>query len=558
MKKKLILFLLSALLSNLFFTISAFAFISNFSGPLSQEATSTFTEYVDVDVYEGGQAVRDISGDMLGQLTRTAIRNIHIQTGSYAGWSLIHSAYSFDAGYSGEVFLILDRNNQKSWGQARGDINAKIITEDTSIPDTKWFITSIYGQRTSQIINLGPATPTIQGTSTYQTNLEVNISENGAINTTSSGFYNGIFNRIHTRIFLPFFEAGFFIGTYSSSLGAGNFYNYLDTSAYPNNIQYGMLNGPLSGITVTNVIAPVSLGTIFSGTIEHLTNIPSSTPSGTMITDFSGPITQFATNSWTELVDVSVIENFEATRDVTGDFIGRYDYRVSRNISINAGTYANYSIVFGSYSFDSGYTGEIFVIVDRNNSKAWGQARGDINAKIITEDTSIPDTKWFITSIYGQQTSQIINLGPATPLAPGTTTSYPNVDLFIGENIEQNSNATGYYNGVYNRSHTRVFLSLFETGFLIGTYNSSLATGDLYSIIDRSGYPNVTQYGLLNGPLSGITLTNYTAPVSIGTVFSGTIEHIIAPSSTSVPIHHGLWLIPSMLTGIYLLRRRKK
>ena len=30
-----------------------------------------------------------------------------------------------------------------------------------------------------------------------------------------------------------------------------------------------------------------------------------------------------------------------------------------------------------------------------------------------------------------------------------------------------------------------------------------------------------------------------------------------ASSSTKVPIHHGLWLIPSMLTGLYLLRRRK-
>ena len=28
-------------------------------------------------------------------------------------------------------------------------------------------------------------------------------------------------------------------------------------------------------------------------------------------------------------------------------------------------------------------------------------------------------------------------------------------------------------------------------------------------------------------------------------------------SSTKVPVHHGLWLIPSMLTGLYLLRRRK-
>ena len=28
-------------------------------------------------------------------------------------------------------------------------------------------------------------------------------------------------------------------------------------------------------------------------------------------------------------------------------------------------------------------------------------------------------------------------------------------------------------------------------------------------------------------------------------------------SSTKVPVHHGLWLVPSMLTGIYLLRRRK-
>ena len=29
------------------------------------------------------------------------------------------------------------------------------------------------------------------------------------------------------------------------------------------------------------------------------------------------------------------------------------------------------------------------------------------------------------------------------------------------------------------------------------------------------------------------------------------------PATTKVPIHHGLWLIPSMLTGLYLLRRRQ-
>ena len=28
-------------------------------------------------------------------------------------------------------------------------------------------------------------------------------------------------------------------------------------------------------------------------------------------------------------------------------------------------------------------------------------------------------------------------------------------------------------------------------------------------------------------------------------------------TSTKVPVHNGLWLIPSMLTGLYLLRRRK-
>ncbi len=100
-------------------------------------------------------------------------------------------------------------------------------------------------------------------------------------------------------------------------------------------------------------------------------------------------------------------------------------------------------------------------------------------------------------------------------------------------------------------------LSLYIDGILDHTTSFSPVTPN-YSVPFDIGRKSIYAYDYFGGKLDDIFIYNRTlSSDEITTLYTGGAP-VPPPVTTKVPVMNGLWLIPSVLTGLYLLRRRKK
>ena len=147
-----------------------------------------------------------------------------------------------------------------------------------------------------------------------------------------------------------------------------------------------------------------------------------------------------------------------------------------------------------------------------------------------------------------------------------------------GNNFSDTTGGITMGNETYDPDGTpRDFLQLYpgtgppvpgniSNGFIIGDY--TLIKVRMFWIEDMLGVPDfLDNHDLLP------TLPTYNSRLALDFVEtanpSGPVYYVyfedlsvqwtsdLPPSSTKVPVHNGLWLIPSILGGLYLLRRKK-
>lgn len=92
-------------------------------------------------------------------------------------------------------------------------------------------------------------------------------------------------------------------------------------------------------------------------------------------------------------------------------------------------------------------------------------------------------------------------------------------------------------------------------------YNEGDVSGDESTLVlfhdNGSGWVDITDsVDAVVNEICG--LTSSFSPFAVGEEDAGSSGGGTTPTSTKVPVHNGLWLIPSVLTGVYLLRRKKK
>ncbi len=277
---------------------------------------------------------------------------------------------------------------------------------------------------------------------------------------------------------------------------------------------------------------------------------------------FSGPII-FIEPTITDFVDATLLQGGTTTWSVSGDIGGTLEVTPQTKIRIDSGTFSGAG--FGVASYDlNGYTGTLYLTFDNNLlQKTWKVARGDIHATIIGDKSTAPVTEtWYITEINGTAVSMTIhNEVVSSNAGPGGPVPLTNLEIVYNSAAGLvTANSTGYYTGELNRNVISVRFPAYMQGFVWGNYTSEIGTGEMHGYIDGITSPQENlRYIVLEGQLFGSVEVTGTKPVGVGSIISGTIEHVVqeTPSSTKVPVHNGVWLIPSILGGLYLLRRRK-
>lgn len=240
-------------------------------------ASGTFTavppsvsNYVDVSEITGTVISRSATGLISGSKTLTMNKRVLIQTGTYAGWGYGILSYALTAttgtAYNGTVHIV--SHNNEIWGSVTGDIHAVVRSQDGGNTAT-WYVTSINSVQTSGTINF-TTTTTTPGATTTHTNIELKVQAGITTSATSSGYYNGPIGMTITSLKLPFFNEGLAIETYTSDLGPGTRHVYVDDTASPSLRRRGCFEGYLFGIFEALFSAPVTVGTPFTGTIEHV------------------------------------------------------------------------------------------------------------------------------------------------------------------------------------------------------------------------------------------------------------------------------------------------
>ena len=264
-----------------------------------------------------------------------------------------------------------------------------------------------------------------------------------------------------------------------------------------------------------------------------------------------------------EIVDVTMLEKGINSRSMSGLFSGTAILTETIRFHINSGSYAGWS--FGYFTYDiNGHTGDFYLILDFNTNQGWAVVRGDIHASVKYSGVGNPDNSatWYVTSINGEDVTGTITMGNRVVLTPTTTTFHTGVNQLIGGPLDAGL-ATGFYNGpIESISKTIVSFPDFQSGFGFVTFHTSDGEFTVRSFIDNSTSP-VYRYSFAEGTIFGSIESFFSPPATEGTQVNRTIEHYITPtppppsSTTKVPVHQGLWLIPSAITGLYLLRKRK-
>jgi hypothetical protein len=165
---------------------------------------------------------------------------------------------------------------------------------------------------------------------------------------------------------------------------------------------------------------------------------------------------------------------------------------------------------------------------------------------------------FFMLCMVGKATAVIVNIDSVTH-----TRTTPNSVFFTAGTYEVTP--IGVANGGTYNSWNNSYGTVNPPGGVGWLNGYRLSSNDFSEYPVTDGVIHTTELLALDNAVgTSFTLTSdgnvdffIGDPSPIGNLGGISLDVNPASSSTKVPVHSGLWLIPSILGGLYLLRRRK-
>ncbi len=316
--------------------------------------------------------------------------------------------------------------------------------------------------------------------------------------------------------------------TLTAAGGIGS-YTWSDSGNLPDGLSLNIATGVISGIPTTEGVFPiwVYVYDANSGTGKEL----SITIDNLNTTDYNGVFTVFPPTT-VEAADVTVNEGDVITYSATGVVSGTLTLNVTKQVSIQTGSYAGWGYAIGTYEL-AGYTGVGYTVFNAGNH-AWGMMTGDIHAVI---DSSNPQSMTLnILSINGQWRSGTVNL-VFQGVVPGTSMTYSE-QLGILNGWAASGTVSGDYIGLFQQSGTSIEMISLGGGISFGTYQSDAGNGNFHSYFSYDDLSaSYKTKGMLDGGIAGIMESEFFTPrgvIEVGTVISGSIESLpVIPSDSA-------------------------
>lgn len=503
-------------------------------------------EFVDATVKENLIKTGSASGLISGQLNKQVQRSVKIDSGTFAGWAFTKATYEL-AGYTGELFSVIDFNTDQIWGIAKGDINAvRRITPSQS--GGRWYVTSIGGVQVSGVIDISSVITT-GGTTTQHTNLQLDKYPAMGVTANSQGYYNGIIEAPGSEInfIIPSLGEGLSVSQYQAGALNGFRYDYTDIN---NNTGYSSTDGSVPGLIEA-----------------HWTQISSNEmSSGGQFEYLLGPgLEQFFE------------DHAPNSGDANGD--GTPDNQQDDVVSVVSEATGDYIVADTSQNASSVAIEEVSAVTEASlgDDPEYDMPYGLVNFKLTGLTPGATETVrvyWYMDSYPAQWALVYRKYDPYT----GTWSSLPNDRFTYGAELIDGKfvgyidltltdggigDADKIVNGVIEDPGGPGTLPTSED-----TDNDGLSNDEEVTAGTDPNDPDSDGDGIADGwevyyglnPLSddadldadGDGISNIDE-INAGT--NPTVNE--SASATKVPIHHGLWIIPSLLTGLYLFRRRR-
>jgi len=470
---------------------------------------------VNIVVTSGQTRTHTTTGLIEGPFLVTIDHMIDISDGTHQGWRSLRASYDM-GGYIGTIYKTVDPLGN-GWGKTTGDIHAAIRSDASG--NREWYVTSINGQQVdgqilvSDILSTTPATTTTPLTTTQA--VRTGFKWSGA----STGYYKGpLTNEVSVVAFPALQEGGFAYGTYSSDIGTGSSWAYLDNRDANTIRRYVSYDGALFGHGMRQW--PVASYSCYdlaaTQRYEHVL-APGLPVDPSYQAGFDNSIVSSEQSIW-ENVDVTIFEGYSNTTTATGALSGTRTMQLRKRVDIHTGTYAGWHYKVHTYELN-GHRGTTYIISD--GIRGWGYATGDINA-VIDGGAST----WYLTSIKGVPTVGVIEFSGLT-INAGTRTDYYGLGLRITRGTHEVA-YTGLKSGINSFDRTAVVIPSLGDGFVHGTYVSPWGSGEAYLYLDNNNAPIMFRKGVATGPLLGTRDIKGTLPFPIGsTAFEGLWEFVL-------------------------------
>lgn len=503
-----------------------------------------------ITVEENGGETYAVSGYITGMANMHYYKKVTITSGSYTNWAYSRASYNItetSSGkiYSGTAYFITD-NQGKTFGACTGDIHGTFGGDITG--PNYFYITSINGCKVSgnmnfQLAGSAPFETTITG-------LLTDIIVGGgwhAAGLGSSIQYNGPFDNLHLHnVYIPSQapDMGFAIGEYTidAPITTGRYYlyNYAGgnwVASIASGQYIGMAEGPNTNYTCStgNPVEPA-----LNEVVVNNAYVPASPTSITVGTYTDTP------DNLSAPINVTFREGTTTGGTVTA--------------VVNEASPASSSYKFNDYVYDistmASFSGNVEICLPYKDD--YLSANEENNLKLLHWDQTLNGGlgDWAdITSPSGLDTASNMICGIATSFSPFAVGA-PDTD---GDGMPDAWEST--YGLDPNDPGDAALLSDSDTLTNLDEFMNRTDPTDPDTDGDGMTDGWEVLYSLnplvndASADLDGDGITNL-AEFTGGS--NPTVKEASPGTSTKVPVHNGLWLIPSMLTGLYLLRRRKK